>query len=139
MDIDQKKCVIIIDSSLPKGVAANVASILSISIGHKVQGIVGHDIVDKDGITHQGLTRLPIPILGATPEEIISIREKFLNLDAEDKYIFDFSTLAQQARTYEEYQESIAIAGGKEIIYLGIALIAGKNAINKTTKGLSLI
>jgi hypothetical protein len=139
MNIDEKKSVIIIDGSLPKGVVANVASILSISIGHKVVGIVGHDVLDKDRITHQGLTRLPVPILSATAEEIISIREKFLNLDAEGKYIFDFSTFAQEARTYEAYEERIALASGNEIVYLGIALIAGKKVINKATKGLSLI
>ena len=139
MNFEDKKNVIIIDSSLDRGVVANVASILSISLGSQIEGLVGPAVHDHDGAIHQGLTRLPVPILGATTEEIKNIRKRFVELETEEKFLFDFSTFAQEARSYDEYIQLISKAAGNEIVYLGIALIAGKKAINKSTKGLTLI
>ena len=58
------KCVWIIDELLSTSVIANVAGILSMSIGSKVEGLVGEDIIDKKDFVHSGLPQLPIPVLG---------------------------------------------------------------------------
>lgn len=139
MDLSNKKCVIIIDNALNLGTIANVASVLSITIGNKVAQLVGPDVVDRDGVVHLGLTQLPIPVLGASAVEIASIRKSFLEVKIEDDLLVDFSSFAQQAKTYDAYTESIQTADTSEIIYLGIALIGDKKVINKSTKGLALI
>ncbi|SEI69786.1 hypothetical protein SAMN04487995_1761 [Dyadobacter koreensis] len=139
MDFNNLKCVLIIDKHIDTGSKTNVASILSISIGDKIKGLVGPDLIDSSGIVHSGLTRLPIPVLGATTEEIIRIRQNFIQQREENDLWVDFSTSAQQARTYEEYMASMQRADPDKIIYLGIALFSFRKKINRATKGLSLI
>ena len=139
MDFNNLKCVLIIDKHIDTGTKTNVASILSISIGDKIKGLVGPDLIDSSGIVHSGLTRLPIPVLGASTEEISQIRQNFIAQQQENDFWVDFSTFAQQARTYEEYMARIQTAGSDEIIYLGIALFGCRKKINRATKGLSLI
>ena len=43
------KCVLVIDNTQPTGIIANIASILSITLGKKACDIVGHDVLDKQG------------------------------------------------------------------------------------------
>jgi hypothetical protein len=139
MNSQENKCVLIIDHALCTGVIANVAGILSITIGDKIKGIVGPDVTDRNGVIHPGLTQLPIPVLGATGDAITAIRNTFIEGSVENSFLVDFSSFAQQARTYEEYQSNIQLAEVQDIIYLGIALFADKKTINKATKGLALI
>ena len=44
---ENHKLAIIIDSSLPMGLIANTASVLSLSIGKFIDGIIGEDLTDK--------------------------------------------------------------------------------------------
>lgn len=139
MDLENKKCVIIIDSTLKLGIIANVASILSITLGNKVPQLVGPDVLDRDQIVHLGLTKLPIPVLGASAVEIASIRNSFLEVKNEEDMLVDFTSFAQQAKTYDAYRAHIETADTSEIMYLGIAIFADRKATNKSTKGLALI
>jgi len=139
MDVREYKCVLIIDNELSVGFIANVSSILSITLGSKIQGLIGPDVTDREGVVHQGLTRLPIPVLGTTSNNIRMIRQEFLIKKTDTSFLVDFSSFAQQARTYEEYQSGIEAAETNDIIYLGIALFGDKKSINKATKGLALI
>lgn len=43
------KCVLIIDNVQPTGIVANIASVLSMTLGGKVGNIVSHDVYDKQG------------------------------------------------------------------------------------------
>jgi len=139
MNYQNIKCVLIIDQSLNTGIIANVASILSITIGEKIKELVGPDITDKAGVIHAGLTQIPIPVLGAAQSEISNIRNEFISNPPEQAFFADFSTLAQMARTYEDYTLNLQSASPDEILYLGIALFGDRKAVNKATKGLSLI
>ena len=67
------KCVLVIDNAQPTGIVANIASVLSMTLGCKVNNIVSHDVYDKQGEKHLGITQLPIPILGASQEKIKEI------------------------------------------------------------------
>ena len=62
------KCVLVIDNAQPTGIVANIASVLSMTLGCRVSNIVSHDVYDKQGERHLGITQLPIPILGASQE-----------------------------------------------------------------------
>ncbi len=134
-----KKCVLIIDQSLPTGVIANVSAVLAMSVGKEINGLVGEDILDKDGTLHRGLTQLPIPVLGATSLQISKIRQIVISETDNDTILFDFNNFAQQARTYHEYTSYMQSVDTEEISYLGLAVYGDKKKINKTTKGLTLI
>ncbi len=139
MDIQNFKCILIIDQQLSTGMKTNVASILSISVGNKLGRMIGPDLIDSSGVVHPGLTQLPIPVLGASAAEISSIRQDFIERKDEADVWIGFSTLAQQAHTYEDYTTNLQAVDAKEIVYLGIALFGNKKKVNKATKGLSLI
>lgn len=133
------KCVLIIDNTQPTGIVANIASILSMTLGYKVDHIVSRDVYDKQGEKHLGITQLPVPILGSTQEKIKEIYKRFRSLEIENSVLVDFSTIAQQARTYDEYEKAMSNAGDDELAYIGIGICAEKKVINKITGNLSLI
>ena len=133
------KCVLVIDNTQPTGIIANIASILSITLGKKACDIVGHDVLDKQGEIHSGITRCPIPILGASPETIKEVRERLRSFDAKDMVLVDFSTVAQQAKIYEEYEQGMRETDEADLCYMGIGIYAEKRIINKATGNLSLI
>lgn len=133
------KSVLVIDNTQPTGIIANIASILSITLGNKACGIVGHDVLDKQGEVHLGITYRPIPILGASPETIKEVRERLRSFDAKDIVLVDFSTVAQQAKTYEEYEQGMREADKADLCYMGIGIYAEKRIVNKVTGNLSLI
>jgi hypothetical protein len=134
-----QKCVLIIDNAQSTGIIANVASVLSISLGKNIDGIVSHDVYDKEGGKHLGITQLPVPVLGASRGEIKEIRQHLLSLSLADMVLVDFLTIAQQSRTYEEYEASILNAEERDIHYVGIGVCGEKKIINKATGNLRLI
>jgi len=134
-----KKCVLIIDYTQSTGIIANIASVLSISLGKSIKDIVSYDVYDKQGGKHPGITQLPIPVLGASRKTIKEIRQSLLLKDYEELVLIDFSTIAQQSKTYEEYESSILNTEEKDIDYIGIGIYGEKKIINKVTGSLSLI
>ena len=50
------KCVLVIDNAQPTGIVANIASVLSMTLGCRVSNIVSHDVYDKQGERHLGIT-----------------------------------------------------------------------------------
>jgi len=136
---DTKKCVLIIDNAQPTGIIANTASVLSITLGKEIEGIVSHDVYDKQGEKHLGITQMPIPILGASRDKIKEIRRNLLSHGTEEFVMVDFSNIAQQSKTYDNYESVMLMADENDIHYIGIAICGDKKMINKATGNLSLI
>ena len=76
MELQDRKCVMILNEELPAGVLANTAGILGITLGKKVPENIGPDIYDKDGREHLGIVALPVPVLKADKEKLKAIRER---------------------------------------------------------------
>ena len=76
MDLQNEKCVMVIDENLPMGIIANTAAILGITLGKKRPYVVGCDVEDQSGGGHLGIVELPVPILKGNPGLIREIREK---------------------------------------------------------------
>ena len=55
MDLQNEKCVMIIDENLSLGIIANTAAIMGITLGKKMPEIVGTDICDRTGNRHLGI------------------------------------------------------------------------------------
>lgn len=137
--VDTKKCVLVIDNEQPTGIIANTASVLSITLGNQIDGIVSYDVYDKQGEKHLGITQMPIPVLGASRDKIKEIRRHLLTLGVEDMVLVDFSNIARQSRSYDHYETAMLTTGEDEIHYIGIGICADKKVINKATGNLSLI
>lgn len=139
MELQNKKCVMVIDESLPHGVAANAAGILGITLGKHFPAAVGPDVVDQNGNAHLGITALPVPILKADQQTIRAIRTQLYQPEFSDLLAVDFSDVAQGCRTYDEFIEKARSTAEEQLCYLAIGLCGAKKAVNKLTGSLPLL
>ncbi len=132
-----KKCAIVIAEHLPNGLAVNAASVLSVTLGAKVQGLVGGDVKDADGVTHPGVIYTPLPVLTDSADGI----SQLLTTAAADQELFfaTFSSLAQSCKTYDEYIESMSAVPTSDIEVVGIAPFGPKKKVNKLVGSLPLL
>lgn len=112
MELQDRKCVMILNEELPAGVLANTAGILGITLGKKVPENIGPDIYDKDGREHLGIVALPVPVLKADKEKLKAIRERLYQPEFAECVVVDFTDVANAARTMRIYSQS-SRAGGK--------------------------
>lgn len=139
MDLQNEKCVMVIDENLPTGIIANTAAILGITMGKLRPYVVGCDVEDKTGGGHLGIIEFPVPILKGNPDLIREIREKLYEPDFEDLTVVDFTDLAQSCKTYGEFIGKMAEAAGDQLNYLGLAICGAKKKVNKLTGSMPLL
>lgn len=137
MEMPTLKCVLVIDETLPIGLATNTATVLALTLGRRIETIVGPDVVDASKQVHTGITWLPIPILKAQADSIKAIRQQAAA--NEDLFVVDVSQIAQRERNYQSYTQKIADMSADELAYLGIALYGEKKVINRLTGNLPLL
>ena len=139
MDLQNEKCVMVIDEHLPLGIIANTAAIMGITLGKKMPKVVGADVTDKTGNEHLGIIEFPVPILKGNPASIKTIREKLYEPDFADLTVVDFSDLAQGCKTYEEFMQKMKAVSEADLTYFGIAICGPKKKINKLTGSMPLL
>ena len=139
MDLQNEKCVMVIDEHLPLGLIANTAAIMGITLGQRMPEVVGADVTDKSGRSHLGIIEFPVPILKAPPEAIKRLREKLYQSEFQDVTVVDFSDLAQSCKTYGEFMERMAQEEEAGLQYFGVALCGAKKLVNKLTGSMPLL
>ena len=139
MDLQNEKCVMVIDEELPLGLIANTAAIMGITLGQKLPEVVGTDVSDQSGHVHLGIIEFPVPILKAGPEAIKALRERLYQPEFQDVTAVDFSDLAQSCKTYDEFIGKMAGTAEPELQYFGVALCGAKKKINKLTGSMPLL
>lgn len=139
MERKNEKCVVVLDGSLPAGIAANTAAILGITLGCRRPQIVGGDVADGDGQTHLGIIEFPVPVLCAGPEQIAALRRRLCSPEFADLTVVDFSDLAQSCRTYPEFAARMAGTPGASLHYLGLGLCGPRKQISALTGSLPLL
>lgn len=139
MDWQNKKCVMVIDGTLPLGIIANTAAIMGITLGKKVPEMVGADVTGQSGSKHLGIVKFPVPVLRGSPKAIRQIREQLHQPDFQDFTVVDFSDLAQGCKTYDEFIEKMGRTPESALQYLGIAICGTKKKINKLTGSMPLL
>lgn len=139
MNLQNEKCVMVIDEKLPPGVVANTAAIMGITLGKKMPEAVGADVYDRTGNAHLGIIEFPVPILKGNSGIIRAIREKLYEPDFAELTAVDFSDLAQSCKTYVEFTQKMKNADEADLNYLGIAVCGAKKKVNKLTGSLALL
>lgn len=139
MDLQNEKCVMVIDQNLPLGIIANTAAILGFTLGKKRPDVVGADVNDKNGNFHLGIVALPVPVLKGSCETIQAIREKLFEPDYQDLTVVDFSDVAQGCNVYSEFIEKMAQTPAENFRYYGVALCGDKKKVNKLTGSMPLL
>ncbi len=132
------KCVMVINEHLPVGLIANTSAVLALTIGNKINGIIGDDVVDRDGQLHRGITKLPIPLLKGTSELIRSIRHD-VSHNGDDLFWVDFCDVAQKCVDYDDYTARLQQCPEDALNYLGIALYGPAKKINTLTGSIGLL
>ncbi len=135
----EKKCVIIIDGDLSLGLITNTSAVLGMTIGKRIEGVIGLDIFDASGNCHTGITNTPIPILKGTKKTIKEIRNKIDGKKVGDILLVDFSYTAQKSKTYADYEDKLSATTAEDLEYLGIALYGDKKDISSLTGNLPLL
>lgn len=128
--------LLVLDEGLLAGLAVNTAAVLAFTLGREMGSVVGPEVVDGSGVSHIGITRLPIPILKANECLVRDVRSK---ADEDGLLVVDFTDAAQTSKTYEEYTEKMAARTREELKYLGVALYRDKKLVNRLTGSLPLL
>jgi hypothetical protein len=133
------KLVMIINQELPLGLIANTAAVLGLSVGDRVTGLTGPDITDGAGRIHAGITKVNIPVLGASSMILQGLYERLLEENDSDIQIIDFNTVAQRCKNYDDYTRELAACGQDAFQYLGLCLYGQEQKINRLTGNLRLL
>ena len=139
MDLQNEKCVMVIDENLPLGIIANTAAIMGITLGKKMPQVVGADVMDQSGNEHLGIIESPVPVLKGSTETIKEIREKLYQPDFQDLTVVDFSDLAQGCKTYDEFIEKMGHVPESRLQYFGLAICGAKKKVNNLTGSMPLL
>lgn len=139
MNVQNEKCVMIVDEALPLGIIANTAAIMGITLGKMMPEVVGSHVFDKFGNEHLGIIEFPVPILKSNSDIIKAIRERLYEPEFSDITVVDFSDIAQGCKTYDEFIEKMKSVSETELNYLGIAICGAKKKINKLTGSMPLL
>lgn len=139
MNVENEKCVIVVDENLPLGIIANTAAILGITMGMKMPDVVGNDVLDLEGNPHMGIIRFPVPILKGNMEILKNLRTKLFEPQFAELAVVDFSDLAQGCKTYDEFTNKMADTSEVKLNYIGIAICGNKKQINKLTGNMPLL
>lgn len=131
-----ERCVIIVDESLPPGLAANAAGVLAVTLGSTLPGLVGEDVVDGDGHRHPGLIRAVLPVLRAPGSRLGAIRDSAV---ATALGVIDFPAFGQQTNDYDEFRAHVEETPAADLRYLGIALYGERRAVARLTGSLPLL
>lgn len=85
MNIQNEKCVMVLNEELPLGILANTTGIMGITLGKYIPETVGVTVLDKSQHPHLGIITTPVPILKTTQDKIKQIRQQL--------YLPDFKEL----------------------------------------------
>lgn len=131
-----ERCVIVVDSALPPGRAANAAAVLALTIGQRHPGLVGAPLLDARGQTMPGLIPIGISVLAATQDELGALASAG---DAAGLDLLRFPVEGQQTKNYTEFLAAVAQVERDALRYVGIALVGGKKPISKLVGKLDLL
>ncbi len=131
------KCAIVISEELPTGLAANAAGVISVTLGHRVDGLVGADVKDADGVAHPGIIHMPLPILKAPRHEVAAIVRAVAAED--DVFFVSFSALAQSCRTYDEYTAKMTATPTADLDSVGVGLHGPRKRVDRLVGSLPLL
>lgn len=133
------RCAFIIDPALPRGLIANTAAILAMSLGKQRPHLVGPDVHDADGDRHPGITAIAMPILAADGGALAALRQRAAAAEAAGLALIGVTDAAQQARTYADYEARLGASHPGDLRYLGLCLHGPAALVRSLTGHLPLM
>jgi len=133
---EPKRCVIVVDASLPAGRAANAAAVIALTLGKRHPYLAGPDLVDRSGFAHPGLIPIGIAVLGAPASELGAIREKAL---ARGVDVIGFPAQGQETTDYAAFGAAVAEVGTEALAYVGVGVFGPRKAVGKVVGKYALL
>ena len=133
------KCVIVVDRDLPLGLKTNAAAALGMSLGAQVDGLIGPDVIDADGYTHRGITKVNLPILMASAEELRGLHGRVVNAFDPDISVIGFSKLAQGCKSYDLYRERMSVTQTSQLEFSGLCIFGADKKVSGFTGALPVL
>lgn len=133
---DDSKCAIVIDEGLSAGLALNAASVVALTLGRRVDGLIGADVVDSDDYIHPGITHISVPVLKASRERLRELHAAAAACPT--VFVVGFTGLAQACRAYDEYIAKMAEAATESLSFVGLGLFGDKQSLKRYTGSLAL-
>ncbi len=131
------KCVLVIDHTLPIGLATNTAAVLSLSVGKLFPHLIGRDLEDNSGVRRAGITTATIPILRGEGEWLRNSREA-MKAHEPELSVFELISATRTTKSYDEYATKMRDTPIHELEYFGLALCGPAKLVNKFTGSLPL-
>ena len=128
------KWVVVVDASLPPGLAANAAICVAAATTAGVDGLLGPAALDADGSAHPGLPWAGCSVLAGTTEQLAAIRARAAG--AADVFVADMPAHAQLTRVYIEHG---AEHGSAELDLLAVSLVGPRNRLDRIVGRLPLL
>jgi hypothetical protein len=104
------------------------------TLGTKVQDLIGEDFQDASGGAHPGLFRHGLPVLKARGEQLRELRARAV---AAEVGVIGFPVDGQQTTDYEDFRAMVATV--TEPDYLGLALYGPEKAVRRLTGSFGLL
>ena len=136
MSMNGDRLVVVVDETLPPGLAANAAAVLAFTLGARSPGFVGGDFVDGDGTAHPGLIPVGLPILRAPAGVLPGVRERAVAAGVE---VVAFPSFGHQTNDYDEFRDLVGRTPGAEMRFLGLALHGARKPVQKLTGSFGLL
>jgi hypothetical protein len=130
------RCVIVVDSALAVGRAANAAAVIALTVGQRHPGLVGAPLVDASGYEHPGLIPIGIAVLSAKQTDLGTIRDKGIQAGCN---VIDFPIEGQQTNDYAAFQEAVAKVPTTDLRYVGVSLVGDRKLISKIVANCGLL
>jgi hypothetical protein len=131
------KWVVVVDGGLDAGRAVNAAACVAAATGRAVDGLLGPDAIDAEGVSHPGLPWAGCTVLAATGDQLRSIRKKAVSSDG--VLVVDMPVDAQLTRVYDDYLRIVSAKGSDELDYHALGLVGPRNRIDRMVGRLALL
>lgn len=122
------RCVVVVDSGLPGGRAANAAAVIALTLGKRHPHLAGTDLIDGSGCRHPGLIPIGIAVLAAPAPDLAMVRAKALKGGID---VVDFPSQGQETTDYAEFGARVRAVAADELTYVGIGLVGPRKAVGR--------
>lgn len=131
------KWVVVVDRTLPHGLAMNAVACIAASVGRSIPNVVGPGGLDASGGHHRGLAWLGCTVLAGDAAELREIRTRAMAKDG--LLVVDMAVQAQAIRVYDDYLAALADADEADITYQAVSVVGPRNKVDKLAGRLPLL
>jgi hypothetical protein len=131
-----ERLVIVVDETLPPGLAANAAAVVAFTLGAQLPGLRGPDVADADGGVLPGLIPVGLPILRAPADALTALHARAV---AAELGVVAMPVFGHQTNDYAEFRALVARTPGAELRFLAVAVHGPRRRVGRLTGSFGLL